>query len=63
MILENESVPEIERLELKEFNVDDERQRMHDTALDEDVSRVTRAVPNFSFFLSDAVSDANIERR
>lgn len=50
MILENESVPEIERLELKEFNVDDERQRMHDTALDEDVSRVTRAVPNFSFF-------------
>lgn len=50
MILENESVPEIERLELKEFNVDDERQRMHDTALDEDVSRVTRAVPNVSFF-------------
>ncbi|XP_077350992.1 cilia- and flagella-associated protein 43 isoform X2 [Festucalex cinctus] len=40
MIRENESVPEIERLELKEFNVDDERQKMHDAALEEEVSMV-----------------------
>ncbi|XP_051935831.1 cilia- and flagella-associated protein 43 [Hippocampus zosterae] len=44
MILENESVPEIERLELKEFNVDDERQSMHDAALDEEVSRVRERI-------------------
>ncbi|XP_061545392.1 cilia- and flagella-associated protein 43 isoform X1 [Phycodurus eques] len=40
MILENESVPEIERLELKEFNVDDDRQKMHDAMVEEEVSRV-----------------------
>ncbi|KAM9809207.1 cilia- and flagella-associated protein 43 isoform 2-T7 [Syngnathus typhle] len=40
MIRKNEQVPEMERLELKEFNVDDDRQRMYDAALDEEVSRV-----------------------
>ncbi|XP_077439060.1 cilia- and flagella-associated protein 43 isoform X2 [Vanacampus margaritifer] len=40
MIRENESVPEIEQLELKEFNVDDARQKMHDAALEKDVSKV-----------------------
>ncbi|XP_057704810.1 cilia- and flagella-associated protein 43 isoform X1 [Corythoichthys intestinalis] len=40
MILENETVPEIERLELKEFNVDDQRQKMHDATMEEEVSRV-----------------------
>ncbi|XP_054654462.1 cilia- and flagella-associated protein 43 [Dunckerocampus dactyliophorus] len=40
MIRENESVPLIERLELKEFNVDDEKQRRHDTMMEQEVARV-----------------------
>ncbi|XP_061693101.1 cilia- and flagella-associated protein 43 isoform X3 [Syngnathoides biaculeatus] len=40
MIRENESVPEIERLELKEFNVDEDRQKMHDAVLEEEISKV-----------------------
>ncbi|XP_077585258.1 cilia- and flagella-associated protein 43 [Stigmatopora nigra] len=40
MIKENEIVPEIEQLELKEFNVDDQRQKMHDAVMEQEVSKV-----------------------
>ncbi|XP_061915201.1 cilia- and flagella-associated protein 43 isoform X2 [Entelurus aequoreus] len=44
MIRENESVPEMERLELKEFNVDDEKQRRHDVMMEEEVATVREKI-------------------
>ncbi|XP_061824300.1 cilia- and flagella-associated protein 43 [Nerophis lumbriciformis] len=44
MIRENESVPEMERLELKEFNVDDEKQRRNDVMMEEEVATVREKI-------------------
>ncbi|XP_061767585.1 cilia- and flagella-associated protein 43 isoform X2 [Nerophis ophidion] len=44
MIRENERVPEMERLELKEFNVDDEKQRRHDAMMEEEVATVREKI-------------------
>lgn len=46
MINENESVPEIERLELREFNVNAEEQRKLDAMVEEEVMRVIQTQRN-----------------